>query len=193
MATRAILVGALLLALLIPVGGSAGLRTAPKATGQPQVSGSTVQGQTLRTGIGSWSGTRPLTFRYRWLRCDTSGGGVNGVTCSTISSAGHRSYVLRSADIGHRIRSHVTASNADGSASVNSNATAGVVQASSRPASSSPPTISGTPQQNQTLTANRGSWNGAQPQTYTYQWRRCDGVGGACADISGATGRTYRA
>src|SRR5204862_13882 len=58
MATRAILVGALLLALLIPVGGSAGLRTAPKATGQPQVSGSTVQGQTLRTGNGSWSGRR---------------------------------------------------------------------------------------------------------------------------------------
>src|SRR5213080_4834069 len=105
MATRAILGGALLAALLLPAGGSAGPRTAPQATGQPVVSGRTVQGDVLTTTNGSWTGTPPLTFRYRWLRCDTSGGGVNGVNCSTISSAGHRSYVLRSADVGHRIRS----------------------------------------------------------------------------------------
>src|SRR6266550_7715903 len=111
MATRAILVGALLAALLIPAGGSAGLRTAPGATGQPQVSGPTVQGQTLTTTNGTWTGTRPLAFRYRWLRCDTSGGGVNGVTCTTISSATRKAYVLRAADVGHRIRSHVIASN----------------------------------------------------------------------------------
>jgi hypothetical protein len=65
------------------------------------------------------------------------------------------------------------------------------VQASSAPANTSPPTISGTPQQNQTLTANRGSWSGAQPQTYTYRWRRCDAVGGGCVDISGATASSY--
>src|SRR5947207_5142176 len=177
MATRAILVGALLLALLIPVGGSAGLRTAPKATGQPQVSGSTVQGQTLRTGNGSWSGTRPLAFRYRWLRCDTSGGGANGVTCSTIPGETRRTLVLRRADVGHRIRSRVIASNADGTASANSNATPGVVQPASTagvPTNAGPPTIAGAPQQGQTLTAGHGTWNGGQPQTYTYQWRRCD-------------------
>ena len=112
MAARAILVGALLAALLIPAGGSAGSRTAPRNTGEPAVSGRTVQGQTLATTNGTWSGTAPLNFRYRWLRCDTSGGGVNGVTCSTISGAGHRMYVLRSADVGHRIRSRVIASNA---------------------------------------------------------------------------------
>src|SRR5437016_1125054 len=141
MATRAILGVALLAALLLPAGGSAGPRTAPQATGQPLVSGRTVTGQALTTTNGSWAGTRPLTFRYRWLRCDSSGGGVNGVTCSTIPSAGHRSYLLRSADVGHRIRSQVTASNADGSASANSNATPGVVQASTagRPSNSSPP------------------------------------------------------
>jgi hypothetical protein len=191
MATRALIGAALLAALLLPAGGSAGPRAAPQNTGEPAVSGRTVQGQTLATTNGTWTGTRPLAFRYRWLRCDTSGGGVNGVTCTTISAATRKAYVLRAADVGHRIRSRVIASNVDGNAAANSNATPGVVQASSAPANTSPPTISGTPQQNQTLTANRGSWSGAQPQTYTYQWRRCDAVGGSCLDISGATATTY--
>jgi hypothetical protein len=194
MAARAFLAGALAGALLIPAGGSAGSRTAPSNTGEPRVSGITVQGQKLTTTNGTWSGTPPLTFRYRWLRCDTSGGGVNGVNCSQIPLASGRRYVLRGADVGHRIRSRVIVSNAEGSASANSNATPGIVQASSvagRPVNTSPPTISGTPQQGQTLTANRGTWSGGQPQTYTYQWRRCDSVGGACSDIGGASGQTY--
>jgi len=194
MGTRAILVGALLAALLIPAAGSAGRKTAPSNTGEPQVSGRTVQGQTLLTTNGTWNGTGPLTFRYRWLRCDTSGGGVNGVNCTTIPGETRRTLVLRRADVGHRIRSRVIASNADGTASANSNPTPGVVQASAAagpPASTSPPTISGVPQQNQTLTANRGSWSGGQPQAYAYQWRRCDSVGGSCTGIGGATAGTY--
>src|SRR5438552_16397764 len=122
MATRAILVGALLAALLIPAGGSAGSQTAPRNTGEPAVSGRTVQGQTLATTRGTWTGTAPLSFRYRWLRCDTSGGGVNGVTCTTIPGAAGSTYVLRGKDVGHRIRSRVIASNAGGTAGANSNA-----------------------------------------------------------------------
>src|SRR5438270_5770512 len=114
MATRAILVGALLAALLIPAGGSAGSRTAPSNTGEPAVTGMTVEGQRLATTNGTWSGTQPFSFRHRWLRCDTSGGGANGVTCTTIPGAGGKTYLLRSADVGHRIRSRVIASNADG-------------------------------------------------------------------------------
>ena len=194
MEARAILVGALLAALLIPAAGSAGPQTAPSNAGEPRVSGRTVQGQTLFTTNGTWNGTKPFRFRYRWLRCDASGGGVNGVTCTTIGGETRRSLVLRAADVGHRIRSRVIASNADGTASANSNATPGTVQSSAAaglPASTSPPTISGAPQQGQTLTANRGSWNGAQPQTYAFHWRRCDSVGGNCADINGATAGTY--
>lgn len=192
MRTRALFVGALA-ALLIPAAG-AGLRTAPHNTGEPVVSGPTVQGQTLSTSTGTWSGTQPLTFRYRWLRCDTSGGGVNGVSCTTIPGETRRTLVLRGADVGHRIRSRVIASNADGTASANSNATPGVVQPSSSagpPVNSSPPTISGTPQQNQTLSATHGTWSGGQPQTYAYQWRRCDSTGGSCFDIGGATASTH--
>jgi acid phosphatase type 7 len=82
----------------------------------------------------------------------------------------------------------VTARNSAGSASATSAQTAVVT---APPVNSSPPTISGTAQQGQTLTANRGTWTGSPTPTYTYQWRRCDATGGACADISGATATSY--
>ena len=57
------------------------------------------------------------------------------------------------------------------------------------PASTAPPTITGTPQQGQTLTAAPGTFNTAA--TFTYAWQRCDAAGAACADIAGATAPTY--
>ncbi len=185
--------GALAAVLLLPGGGSARAQTAPQPTAEPVVSGTAVQGQTLTTSNGTWTGTEPITFQYRWLRCDASGGGVNGVNCETIPGETRQTYVLAEGDVGHTISSRVIATNADGTASANSDPTA-VVQPSStagKPANTAPPTISGTPQENQTLTANNGSWTGGQPITYTYQWLRCDASGGGCSDMSGATASTY--
>jgi hypothetical protein len=179
--------------LLIPAAGSASAQEAPQPTGEPVVTGNRVQGETLTTTNGSFSGSTPMTFQYRWLRCDASGGGNNGVDCDTIAGETRNTYVLSAADVGHTIRSRVIATNADGEASANSDKTP-VIQASTTagaPANTAPPTISGTAQEGKTLTASQGSWQGGQPQTYTYQWRRCDASGGACANISGATGSTY--
>lgn len=54
------------------------------------------------------------------------------------------------------------------------------------------PTISGTPNVGQTLHADPGTWSyDLDTISYAYQWRRCDGAGASCADISGQTGSSY--
>jgi len=68
--------------------------------------------------------------------------------------------------------------------------TATVVSSGLFPTNTSPPTISGTPQQGNTLTESHGSWNN-NPTSYSYQWQQCDSSGGACASIAGATSQTY--
>ena len=181
------------LAALIPAGGSARAEAPPKAAGQPGISGSAVEGSVLTAGNGSWSGTGPFNYSYRWLRCPSSGGGANGEGCVAISGATFKRYTVRTADVGHRLRVRVTAANSEGSAAATSNAS-GVVQsaATGGPArNTTAPSISGTPQVGQTLTADTGTWVGAQPITFTYHWRRCSTTGASCADIAGATAKTY--
>jgi hypothetical protein len=58
------------------------------------------------------------------------------------------------------------------------------------PVSVSPPSISGTPQEGQTLTSAQGTWANS-PTSYGYQWQRCDARVDECASISAATHRTY--
>jgi hypothetical protein len=185
--TVAAVIGA---SLLLPAGGSARSQAAPKPTGQPRISGTTIEGRTLNTSNGTWSGT-VASFSYRWLRCDASGGGTNGVNCATIPGETTRAHILTHADVGHTLRSRVIASNTDGTSTAVSNPTAVVRASAGRPANHSAPTISGTPQDGQTLTAHRGTWSGEQPITFAYQWTRCDQSGGSCASISGAAAATY--
>jgi hypothetical protein len=58
------------------------------------------------------------------------------------------------------------------------------------PANTTPPSITGTPRVGETLTAQNGTWTNS-PTSFTYQWQRCAGVAGTCANIAGATQRTY--
>jgi hypothetical protein len=64
-------------------------------------------------------------------------------------------------------------------------------QATYAPTNSAAPTISGTPQVGQTLTASPGTWTSQTTPTFTYQWQRCDTAGNNCAAIAGATAQTY--
>src|SRR5213592_3106722 len=47
------------------------------------------------------------------------------------------------------------------------------------PASTSSPTVSGTPQAGSTLTASPGTWSGTAPIIYALQWQRCNSTGGS--------------
>ena len=157
---------------------------APTNTTAPTLSGSAVQGQTLTTSNGSWSGS-PTGYSYQWEDCSSAGG-----SCATISSATASSYTLGTGDVGHTIRSVVTATNSGGSAPASSAASSVVSTAGSAPSNTGAPVISGQTVQGDLLSASNGSW-GNGPTSYGYQWEDCDSTGGSCANISGATASTY--
>jgi hypothetical protein len=95
---------------------------APRNTDRPIISGTPTVGETLTTDEGSWSGD-PTSYSFRWQRCDAD----NIVDCGDVPGATSRSYLLRTNDIGYRMRVRVTARNASGSTTVNS-ATTAVIQ-----------------------------------------------------------------
>ena len=93
-------------------GAGAGARssaTPPSNTSPPTISGTAQKGQRLHAEPGSWSGTSPIRFAYRWQRCSSS-----GTNCSNISGATDNDYTLTSADVGRTVRVVVTASNSAG-------------------------------------------------------------------------------
>jgi hypothetical protein len=58
------------------------------------------------------------------------------------------------------------------------------------PVNSTLPAITGTPKVGETLTASNGTWS-ESPTAYQYQWQRCSGTGTSCANIAGATLKTF--
>jgi hypothetical protein len=103
-------------------------------------------------------------------------------------------YTVQSADTGYSIRFVVTVKNGLGSTAVASplSTSVGGAATPSPPANSTPPSVSGTPQAGQTLTASPGSWAGS-PTSYAYQWQDCDASGANCTAISGAASNSYKA
>jgi acid phosphatase type 7 len=160
---------------------------APASTSRPTISGAAQDGETLTADPGTWSGTVPITHGYQWQRCGPGGDG-----CADISGATARTYTVTAADVDSTIRVAVTASNSAGSATASSNPTALVSSGPAPPTNSSPPTIGGNARAGALLTADPGSWAGSEPIAHAYQWGRCDQEGTGCAEIGGATERTYR-
>lgn len=60
---------------------------------------------------------------------------------------------------------------------------------STRPWNSVPPTMSAAPTVGAAATAVDGTWSGSP--TFGYAWRRCAADGTGCADIAGASGKSY--
>jgi hypothetical protein len=151
----------------------------------PSISGTAQSGQTLSADPGIWSGA-PTSYGYQWERCDTT-----GANCSPIAGATAQRYPLGASDAGFTMRVSVTAANAAGlSQPATSAQTAAVAVPQQIPANSSPPTITGTAQPGQPLSANPGTWTGS-PTSYSHQWQRCDAAGTNCTAIASATNSSY--
>jgi hypothetical protein len=67
----------------------------------------------------------------------------------------------------------------------------GRAAADAAPANTATPTVTGTPQEGQTLRATPGTWSGS-PTSYAYAWSRCDKNGDTCKAVSGATDDAYQ-
>jgi len=146
------------------------------ATGAPTISGTAQVGETLTadtSGIADPDGLG--TFSYQWL---ADGSAISGATGS--------SYTLTDSEEGKAISVRVSFTDGRGHAeSVTSAATGAVAPKPNSPATGAP-TISGTAQVGETLTADTSGI--ADPDglgTFSYQWLT-DG-----SAISGATGSSY--
>ena len=60
------------------------------------------------------------------------------------------------------------------------------------PRNTSPPKLTGSAREGETMAASVGKWRGTRPLRYAFRWRRCDAAGANCKSIAGATARTYR-
>ena len=158
----------------------------PSNTTAPAITGTLTDGQTLTASTGTWAGTS-LTYAYQWQRCDSTGG-----SCANITGATSSTYSLADADVGSTIKVQVTASNSGlpGATTAQSPATS-VIQAIP-PANTTLPSVTGTADEGDTLTADPGSWTGTHPLSYSYQWQDCSSAPEtACANIAAATSATY--
>ena len=159
-----------------------------EATGAPTISGTAQVDETLTadtSGITDADGLTNVSYSYQWIRNDgTNDADIGGQTGST--------YTLVSADEGKSIKVRVTfTDDAGNEETLTSAATAAVAAKPNSPATGAP-TISGTAQAGEMLTANISGIadeDGLENAEFSYQWIRTDG--GTDADIAGATESTY--
>ena len=149
------------------------------ATGAPTITGTVRVGETLTantTDISDSDGLTNATFTYQWLADDAD---ITDATGST--------YALVAADEGKTVKVRITFTDDAGNDESLTSAPTATVTASNTPATGEP-TITGTAQVGETLTANTtgiADSDGLINATFTYQWLADD------TDITDATGSTH--
>ncbi len=138
---------------------------APTVIGSPQV------GVALRAKVGTWS-PAASSYSYQWYAGGTA---ISGATAATFTPS--------VAQLGKAIQVRVGASRSGYGSGTSSSAASSVVQPGTQVATDDP-AVSGTPQVDETLTANTGSYSPGAQST-AVQWL-ADGKA-----ISGATGTTF--
>jgi hypothetical protein len=177
------LLASALSALVVVAAANAAPHVPPENVDPPTVSGQARVGEALTARNGTWQ-NGPTEFRYRWLRCNRLGG-----SCIQLAADG-QTYRVGQVDVGRTLRVRVTAVNADGTTDARSEPTDVVVADTPPLNSTSRPTITGDAIVGQELTASEGTWSG-NPTSFDFQWQRCDVDSFTCADVVGATGRSY--
>jgi hypothetical protein len=165
---------AMRISLLTPDLCAAPVPTSPVNTVAPTISPSGVQpvGTLFTASVGTWVGTLPITYEYRWTRNGTP---INLATNSTYTSV--------NADEGSTIRCEVRATNDYGTSSYVASSNSSLCGAV--PVNTVAPVISGNTTLGSTLTTTNGTWTGTATITFGYQWKR-NGT-----NINGATNSTY--
>ncbi len=154
------------------------------ATGLPTIDGTAQVDETLAVDVSSIAdadGLSNVSYSYQWIRSD-------GNSDSDIPDATDTTYTLDADDVAQTIKVRVSfTDDADNAETLTSEGTVAVVAAPNREATGQP-TIDGTPQVGETLTAdtaNIADEDGLTNPTYSYQWI----AGGT--DIVGATGSSH--
>ena len=158
------------------------------ATGAPTISGTAQVGESLTadtSGIADSDGLASVSYSYQWIRND-------GTSDSDITDATGSSYTLVAADEGNTTKVKVTfTDDADNDETLTSTATSSVAARPNSEAAGAP-TISGTAQVGETLTADTtgiADSDGLTSVSYSYQWISNDGT--SDTEITGATDSTY--
>ena len=150
------------------------------ATGVPTIDGTAQVGQTLTadtSGIADEDGLDNVTFSYQWMADDTN-----------IQDATGSSYTLTEDDEGRAITVTVSFTDAEGNPETLTSDPTGEVAAKPNTSATGVPTISGTLQVGETLTADTtgiADADGLTTVSYSYQWVADD------TNIQGATDATY--
>jgi len=150
--------------------------TAPTNTVLPtiDVTGNQVIGTVLTATDGTWTGSTPITYQYRWTR---NGVAITGATTNT--------YTLQAADESATIRVQVRG--------VNSYATSAYVTSDDSVVGGYAPVNTGLPSMSLSgnqlvgtlVTVTDGTWTGTPTITYQYRWLRNG------SPIGGATTNSY--
>ena len=154
------------------------------ATGLPTIIGTAQAGETLTadvSGVNDADGLTNVSYSYQWIAND-------GTTDTEIHDATDSTYTLTDDDAGKTIKVRVSFTDDAGNEETLTSAVTAAVAARPNSPATGLPSIGGTPQVDQTLTADTtgiADEDGLTNVSYTYQWIAND------ADIEGATNSTY--
>ena len=160
------------------------------ATGAPTITGTAQVGQTLTAGttaIMDADGLTSVSYTYQWIRVATDN------TETNISLATASTYPLVAADQGTTVKVTVSFTDDANNPETLTSAATAAVSAAANTLATGAPTITGTAQVGQTLTAGTTAImdaDGLTSVSYTYQWIRV-ATDNTETNISLATASTY--